>query len=196
MDLFDLFNESLREMYPSVFQIGTENLTYNPAIIGYNSAVTTKPIVVLARMDSSDKEWRVLRDWSHASNMDTSEFSSGNAIMIRVALNNGAPIKVLYKTPFTEASAESDDLVSDLGLETYMVDLPFYYMMGYSLPSREIDRGRIETAQAHQRAQDVPAFLNMRTGEWYLARYFDKLREAMMEQVREIRSLAGAGYGS
>ena len=77
-----------------------------------------------------------------------------------------------------------------------VVDLLFYFAMSRLLAADEADRADSESASSHQRAQDVPGFLALRTGEWYKARYEELLRNAIARQNEETKPLIFSGFGS
>lgn len=198
IEAFDMINECLRDVYPKIYQIGAEAVTYNSSLIGLNLPTLDGgyPLAVQAQVDSTSKNWEFLADWQYMPQADTGDFAQGKALMLRVSLPSNAKIRVLYPKPFTALATETDDLIINAGLKDYMLDLPYYYIVGYSMPSREINRSQSQAAENHQRSQDVPGFLALRTGEWYLARYTDKLEEARRRLLEELRHIRRTGYGS
>lgn len=198
VEALDMVNECLRDLYPTLYQIGAEPLSYNSSQIGLNLPTLDGgyPLAVQAQVDSTAKNWEFLADWQYMPEADTTDFAQGKALMLRVSLPSDAKVRVLYPKPFTPLTVESEDLVSDAGLKDYMLDLPYYYIVGYSMPDREVNRSQSLAAENHQRSQDVPGFLALRTGEWYLARYNEKLEEARRRLLEELRHIRRTGYGS
>lgn len=194
--VLDYINDAMSDMYPRLFAVGRQDITYGSSSIGYELDADADEILsVAAKVDSGASLWEYLYDWEKIDNLPTASFSSGQAIMIRNALPSQAVISVVYTQPFTPATDESDDLEADCGLQTYMTDLPYYFAMSRVMSNLEVDRSQIAAAQNHQRAQDVPGFLALRTGEWYMARYMDGLITARARQSRESRRVVAGSYG-
>lgn len=196
-DVLDLFNDCLDDLFGrGLFQVGSYEVTYNPQYIGYEIPADANEIIrVDALKDTFTKYWEPVFDWFEMDNTDTDDFSTGRAIMMRVAMPMST-FRVIYTKPFTRLDSEADDLEADAGLQSYMTDLPYYFAMNRLMVDLERHRSQIESAQGHQRAQDTPPFLGLRTGEWYQARYLDRIQTAMNHQARENRRAIGTGYGS
>lgn len=196
-DVLALFNDSLEDMFgEGLFQTGVSEITYNPSLIGYEIPSEAVDILrVDALKDDRAKYWEPVYDWLEVDNTDTDDFSTGSAIMLRTALPPGA-FRVVYTKTFTRIAEETDDLEADVGLRPYMTDLPFYFAMNRLMVDLERHRSQIESAESHQRAQDAPPFLAIRTGEWYQARYGDRLRTSIKHQSLEVKKVRATGYGS
>ena len=176
--------------------MNTKEITYIAAKIGYDLDTTVKTILrVDALTDSSASLWDDLYDWSHLDNAP-SEFASGHAIMLKSSLPFGALFRVIFSEDFVDLADETKDLEADSGLATYMTDLPYYFSMSRLMVDAERHRSQLSGAVSHQRAQDTPAFLSLRTGEWYQARYLDKILTARSRLRKEVRRPMGTGYGS
>jgi len=195
-DVLDLFNMCLIELYPALVKVDTQDLTYDSDVIGYAlDADADRVLAVYGRVGSAAGNWEKMRDLEKLSNMPIAYFATGQALMVRSALPLSAPIRVIFSCPFTKLSSEAGDLEATAGLQDYMTDLPYYFAMSRLLVGKEIDRSQIAAAQAHQRAQDVPGFLALRTGEWYQARYDDLKRICQARQRVEVSRITGGGYG-
>jgi len=195
-DILDLFNNCLVDMYPMVYVASSQTFTYNASVIGYElDAAANEVFAVTGRVgDATDKNYGVLRSWKKMTGQDTGVFTSGKAIMLHTAMPNGAPFRAHYEAQFTKLTDESDDLEADAGLRPYMVDLPYYFALSRLMVTEEQERSDTGTAVAHQRAADVPAFLALRTGDWYAARYSDLLENCRATLWRENDRSMGAGY--
>jgi len=196
-DVMDLINECLDSLYPALYTRDVVTLSYNGNAIGYDLVAAVGHVLAVdAQEDSSAKFWRELKDYRYIPNASTADFPSGKALMIRQATVHAASVRVIYAKPFIRVDAVADDLQVDAGMYLYMTDLPYYYAMSRLLAGEEVDRADSEGASQHQRAQDVQPFQALRTGEWYLARYNDILRNCRDRLAREISSFAIGGYGS
>lgn len=195
-EVLSLINDCLSDLFPELFKVATQEVVYSATAIGYEIPATAYRVLrVSALMNISANLWEPIYDW-HIEDQAASEFPSGRAIMLNVSLPSGSKFRVKYGTTFTRASSEADDLEATCGLSDYMTDLPYYYALSRMLPAEEQLRSEIRSAQNHQRAQDVPAFLALRTGEWYNARYLDRKAAAMKIQTFVVGRSIGSGYGS
>lgn len=196
-DVLDLFNDCLEDLFGrELYKVGTSEVTYDPGAIGY--AIPADAVEVLrvdALKDPSSGYWESIFDWFEVDNTDLSDFSTGRALMMRVSLPPGA-FRVIYASPFVSLVTPADELDNHSGLRPYMFDLLFYFAMSRLMADLERSRSQMDTAQNHQRAQDTPPFLALRTGEWYQARYLDRIRIAQTHQAKEVRKARGTGYGS
>lgn len=196
-EILELINDSLEDMFGrDLFAVGSQEIEYDPSLIGYNLADEAVEILrVDGLKDDSAKYWEPIGDWLEMDNADTGDFSSGKAIMLRTALPPGA-FRIVYSKPFIRVADETKDLEGDAGLRPYMTDLPFYFAMGRLMVDLERHRSQIDSAESHQRAQDSPPFLALRTGEWYKARYEDRVLIARSHLTKEVKRARFTGYGS
>lgn len=195
-ETLNLINDCLADLFPDLYKVSVAEINYSGLVIGYEIPATAHRILAVnARMDSGSSLWENISDW-HVDDNASAEFTTGKSIMIRVALPHGSIIRVKYGSTFTPASSEADDLITTCGLSDYMVDLPYYYALSRLLPAEETLRSQIKAAEGHQRAQDTPAFLAIRTGEWYSARYQERKTKAVSTQAFMVKKSIGVGYGS
>ena len=196
-DILDLLNESIGDLNShDLYGVDTKEVTYDSGKIGYDldSAILTI-LRVDAQTDSAASLWDPVFDYYLVDNAPT-EFGSGKAIMLKSALPFGALFRVVYSKAFIDLADDSKDLESDAGLTPYMTDLPFYFAMSRLMVDAERRRSQLSGAVNHQRAQDAPPFLSLRTGEWYQARYLDKINTSRARLRKETRRPMGTGYGS
>ncbi len=196
-DILDLMNESIGDLLAhDLHAIDTVEKTYDSTKIGYDLDTAVKKILrVDAQTDSAASLWDPVHDYFLMDNA-ADEFSSGKAIMLKSSLPFGAKFRVVYSKAFIDLTDETKDLEVDAGLADYMTDLPFYFTMSRLMVDSERHRSQIVGAVGHQRAADSPPFLALRTGEWYQARYLDKISTARTRLRMETRRPMGTGYGS
>lgn len=196
-DVLELFNDCLEDLFGlDLYRVAAVEMDYDPSAIGYELPAEAVEILrVDALKDSMAGYWEPIYDWLEVDNTNLSDFSTGRAVMMRVALPPGG-FRVIYSMPFNRISSSDDDLEVDVGLRPYMFDLLFYFAMNRLMVDLERGRSQVESAQNHQRAQDSPPFLALRTGEWYQARYLDRVRTARAHQAKEVKKVRGTGYGS
>ena len=196
-DILDLLNESIGDLVShDLYGVDTVEITYDSAKIGYDLASDLKTILrVDARTDSAASLWDPVFDYYLVDNAPT-EFASKKAIMLKSSLPFGALFRVVYSKAFVDLADDTKDLEADAGLAPYMTDLPFYFAMSRLMVDAERRRSQLKGAVNHQRAQDSPPFLSLRTGEWYQARYLDKINTSRARLRKETRRPQGTGYGS
>ena len=196
-DVLDLMNDCLEDLIgKDLYTVAAEEKAYDPALIGYSIPEDALDVLrVDGLKDSFSQYWEPIYDWLEVDNTDTADFSTGKALMLRTALPPGA-FRIIYSAAFTRIAVETDDMETQVGLRLYMTDLPFYYSMSRLMVDLERNRSQIKSAEGHQRAQDVPAFLALRTGEWYQARYEDRIRVCRSRLLKETKRVRGTGYGS
>lgn len=198
VQVIDLINESLDLLFPKLYAVDVDTLTFSGNTIGYGLSTACKGIIrVDYNDDSASKFWKEMVDWVYKDNADTTDFPNGKAVMIQKSMVAGSGIRVMYKKAFTRIASASDDLIAVAGMSEYMTNLLFYYAMARLMSLEEVDRSDATGASAHQVAQDVPAFLALRTSQWYNKRYDDLRLEARARLLTEVKSRSAAtGYGS
>lgn len=196
-DILDLINDCIADLFgKDLFAVETLQIDYSGSKIGYDLDADAISILrVDAQTDSDSSLWEPIYDWELVDNAP-SEFTSGRAIMMRAALPFGASFRVVYSKPFVQLADETEDFETDALLRPYMTKLPYYFAMNRLMVDSERGRSQMKTAQSHQRAQDTPPFLALRTGEWYQARYNERIISARAHLNREVKRVRGTGYGS
>ncbi len=197
-EVLDFINECIDQIYPTLCVVSTTALTYSGASIGYGLPADVGFILrVDGKFDSSAMYWKELKDTNYNPQADTDDFPNGKALMVHVSMPSSSKMRVIYGKPFTRVANTTDDLEAVAGLQVYMTDLPYYYAMHKLMADKEVDRTDSSGASSHQRAQDVPGFLSLRTADWYKVRYRDLLQSARTRQQFEIkRGLGVGGWGT
>ncbi len=196
-EVLEHVNECLDHMFPTIFVPDVKTFTYNASLIGYDLASNVGLVYrVDGELDATANYWAELKDVRFLPDADTTDFPSGKALIVHASMKQSSKIRVLYGKPFTNVTS-AQDLETDGGLKDYMTRLPFYYAMAKLMPIQEVNRADSSGASSHQRAQDVPPFLALRTGDWYNARYRDLLVSARVRQRFETKPGYGiGGYGT
>jgi len=145
-----------------LYQVGTETLTYNPLLTGYDlDGVTDLISVIEARGQTPG----IYKDWPRIAThkmrvMQTAPtgsggFASGKALFVYEDMYAGYPIWVTYKKGFTALASTTTD-VSTTGLPTTAYDLPPLGAAIQLMAGREIKRAFTETQGDTRRAVEVP----------------------------------------
>jgi hypothetical protein len=162
--LQELNGELLDLCSPSngLFKVGTVDLTFNAANVGYDltSTTTVEDILdVRYRTPDATRSWP-RANYEMARSMSTSDFASGNAIMIKGGGFPGQSLRVFYRAPYSTVSTTADTLEVTAGVHAEAVDIPAVGAAIRVAASREIQRNFFETQGDTRRADEVPAQAN------------------------------------
>jgi hypothetical protein len=159
--IFTALNEELASLSSPVnnlFQIKTVDLTYSPAVSGYDLTSVTDLIEVYdVRTDTYGpaKDWPRLTRWMLARDQQISAFASGLALQLFEGGYPGKTIRVQYKAPFTLFTSLTSTL-ADSGLLSTASDLPPMGAMIRLVAPREIKRSFTDSQPEARTAAEVP----------------------------------------
>lgn len=159
--IFSELNNDLADLCAptnGLFRLVEVDLTYNPAIQGYDLTGATDVIDVLRiRYDipGPSKLWPELRSWQLKRNMDTDAFTSGFAIMLYEPAWPGRQIRVTYSSSFSPFTSLTSTVAST-GLGASAADLPPLGAAMRLAGVRETQRNFNESQGDTRRASEVP----------------------------------------
>lgn len=141
-DLDDLAGEGL-------FTIKTLDITYNPAVTGYDLAGTTASQVMAIqelryKQPGPTKYWPAIRSFRIGRDMSSGEFSSTFALFIMESGYPGLPIHVRYRSRFSPFVNLTDDAQTVAGLPNEANSLPALGAAIALMAGREIKRNFTE----------------------------------------------------
>jgi hypothetical protein len=152
-DLADLAGRGLYQMKPYEF-------TYTSDRDAFNLPLTDllEEYALWFETPGARRDWKRLdrMRWRIERLANTTDFSSGVALKIFQALNNGYKARLHYKAPFVPFAAVTDD-VTTTGLPSSGYDLPELGAAMSLLSAREVKRSFIETQADPRRSEQVPA---------------------------------------
>jgi hypothetical protein len=178
---FNIFQELNNELAAlssptsGLYKIGTLNLTWTGATVGYNLTSVTDILDVLdvAYEDYSYTNWVDVPPGAYQlmRNMDTGEFASGSALIFKSSVVvPGRTVRVRYKAPFTALAALADDVQTVSGLPATANDIPPLGAAARLAGPGEVRRTFLD-GQSDPRADgDVPAGARLNAASWLLAR--------------------------
>jgi hypothetical protein len=179
-DAFDAIVDAVRKMAPPLWKMTSTDITYDAGLSGYDlNAAAEDVYAIYNERDSTRKRWKEVYDFDVMPKANTASFASGVALIINENRILPGPLRVVYKSKFTDPASESDDLEADIGLEPYMFDIPVWYAVSTLVPPDEVMRGQVNAAVSSQRAEQVPPRSNVTTAEYFRARYEDSLADAV-----------------
>jgi hypothetical protein len=138
------------------------DITWNASNTGYDlTSTTTVEDILDVRYKTPDatKAWP-RATWDFARDMLTTDFASGNAIMIQRGGSPGQTVRVFYKAPYSTVSATTDTLESTAGMHAEAVDIPAIGVAIRAQAGAEVARNFIQSQASTRRAGEVPAGAN------------------------------------
>ena len=137
-----------------LFSVGDVEVTYNPAIQGYDLGNISWDDILNIRYEipGPSKNWPYIRSYSKIRLGDTTQFPTGNAIVVYEPGWAGLPIRVQYRGPFTALVNPTDDSVTVAGLPATAADIP---VIGAAI---RLTAG-MEISRNFQRAQRDPMMM-------------------------------------
>lgn len=159
--IFTSINEELASLSSpvnSLFQIKTVDITYSPAVSGYDLTSVTDLIELYdVRTDTYGpaKDWPRMPRHMLARNQNTGDFPSGLALQLFEGGYPGKTIRVQYKAPFTPFTDLSTNLTVT-GLPSTAADLPPMGAMIRLVAPREVKRSTTDSQPESRTATEVP----------------------------------------
>jgi hypothetical protein len=145
-----------------LFQMKTVDLTYSSGTNGYDLTSVTDLIDVyeLRWKGYTTGDWPLIRRWSLARNMATTEFASGLALLLDEGAGPGKTIRVRYKAPFTELTALTSDVQTTGGFPATANDIPPLGAAARLVAAREVKRAFTDSQPESRTATEVPPGTN------------------------------------
>lgn len=178
-----------------LFQMKTVELTYNAATVGYDLTSVTDLIDVyeLRWKGYTTGEWPLIRSWSLARNMATTEFASGHALLLDEGAGPGRVIRVRYKAPFAELTALSSDVQTVAGLPASANDIPPLGAAARLVAPREAKRAATDSQPESRTAAEVPPGANRQAAGTLLQLRDARLHEEASRLNQRYPTLAKVG---
>ena len=163
-DIMQAINDDLNDLCSpdnNLYQVGSVEIPFNPATIGYDLAGVTGLIDILSVQQKQPYPigyWIPMpkRKWTLTAGADLTDFPSGYALRINGGGYPGMPFQVIYKQQFQPFVNLTDDATTVAGLSSTMYDLPPLGAMVALVAPREVKRNQIDSAPDSRRATEVP----------------------------------------
>lgn len=141
-----------------LYRMRTVDLTFNSSTVGYDLTSVTDLIDIyeLRWKGYTIGEWPLIRRWSVARDMATSEFASGLSLQLDQGAGPGKTIRVRYKAPFATLTALTDDVQTITGLPSTANDIPPYGAAARLVAAREVKRSLTDAQPESRDATEVP----------------------------------------
>lgn len=175
-----------------LFQMKTVDITYSPATYGYDLTSVTDLIDVyeLRWKGYATGDWPLIRRWSLARNMATSEFASGLALMLEEGAGAGKTIRVRYKAPFAALTALTSDVQTVAGFPSTANDIPPLGAAARLVAAREVKRAFTDSQPESRTASEVPPGTNRQAAGTLLQIRDARLREESSRLSQRYPTLA------
>ena len=162
-----------------LYRMRTTDVTYSSGRIGYDLSGVTDLIDIyeLRWKGYTAGEWPLIRRWSLTRDMDSSEFSSGYALLLDEGAGPGKTIRVRYKAPFGQLAALTDDVQSVAGFPAEAEDIPPLGAAARLVAPREVKRATTEAQPESRTAAEVPPGTNRSAAGTLLQLRDQRLRE-------------------
>lgn len=158
--IFQSINEDLYDLCSptnGLYQVKEIDLTYNPAVQGYDLTGATDIIDILRikhDIPGPSQLWPQIRKWNLDRNANETDFPSGFALRLYQPAWPGLQIRVSYSSSFTPFTALTSN-VTTTGLAASMVDLPPLGAAMKLAGVREVQRNFNESQGDTRRASEV-----------------------------------------
>lgn len=139
-----------------LFQIKVCSRSYNGSDRAVDlTGVTDLLSVHEVRWRYDSDAWIEIRRWRLARDADTANFASGLMLILDMPPPQAAPIRVVYKAPFTRLASLSQDLTATGGVPAVLEDVVRMGVQLRLMVGREVKRNFIEGQGDTRRAQEV-----------------------------------------
>jgi hypothetical protein len=167
VDIVKAINEDIDDLSGpanGLYQMKVTQLTYNPAVTGYDlDGLTNDDVIEVRELRAwdfgSQRAWPLIptSDWKLERNASYDLFPSGLSIKIYNRAFPGRPIRIQYKAPYTTPLADpADDVTAETGLHAQAHDIPVLGAAYRLMMFRELKRSFTEAQGEPRRASEVP----------------------------------------
>lgn len=159
--LFTALNEELQALASrGLVKVDSVTLTASSATTGYNLTGTSQVLGIRSirrEQTGSSKNWPGVRQYrADLGTADSTDFASGNAVMIYEHVDPGRSIIVTYEAPLSKVSALSDVVETVAGLHVEAHDILSMGIALRRMAGREIKRNFTDRQGDPRRADEVP----------------------------------------
>jgi hypothetical protein len=162
--LFSLFNDEMRKLSSTtsgLYKIGAWTANVEPSYQTYEIPLAAIGMVNLLRvryrLPGTPDVWTAL----NPSYYNWQATPTGNRVQLLIDIPSGTEIEFTYKSPFTQATSLTDDVVADCGLSDSMTDIPALGMVITLLRTTDSRRNQIATQGDPRRADEVGPATNL-----------------------------------
>lgn len=176
-------NNTVRAVYPSLFAVGTLELTSSPTTWQYAiSSTVDRVLSVEWRWTTELDGWMPVAGWEMLTSANTTDFPSGKALLISEPLPAGCRIHVVYaKSP--TLMANPGDAFTTTGLPATCRDVIVYGTSARLLPWQDTARVPVESVSSDVQDATKPVgnavALSKELRNLYASRLQDEMRSQM-----------------
>ena len=154
-DVADKINSVLRDIFPSVYAVSSENFDVSSGFVSLALPITTFGVIsVTARLAGSALDWRPVVHWEFDPTADTTTHATGRALHFPLGVPPGSVVRVTYaEAPglFDPTGDPSQDFEAVTGLPERCEELLEIGVASLLAPF--VDMARAQVAGAEARAE-------------------------------------------
>jgi hypothetical protein len=175
-------NDVLQSLYPSLVVFGTTEITNVSVVYEYGMPADALDVWAVADQTIGPSQvWTQGLNYRFNPTANPTAFPTGKSIQLFDPVTPGRTVYVKYtKAPAVLVSG-SDDFAATTGLPERCVDLAMWGACARLFPAMEPARLQQSSIEATERAPLVPASAALKTAQFYMAMYQQRLEE---ERVR------------
>jgi hypothetical protein len=179
-------NDVIQALYPDLVVFSTTSIT-NRAVV-YEYEMPADALDVWAVSDSTvgpTQVWTQGMNYRFNPTADTTAFPSGKSVQLFDPVVPGQSMLIKYTKAPTPLVNASDDFAATTGLPERCVDLVVWGACARLLPAYEAARLQQTTVESTERAQLVPPGSAIKSAQYYLAMYQQRLQEERIRMFEE-----------
>ncbi len=178
-------NQVMEMLYPDLYVLATENLTYTAAQVTYELPAAARGVTQVT-WDSigPSQVWPTIQRWEFNPRANTTDFPSGKSIDIWSMIVPGRTVKVdYYRRP--DALVDETDDFTDSGLEEYVETCVMYGTCHRLVGYLDVPRLQTRSPETSQRSTYVQAGAASDAAKYFYALYTEALSQARTRFLRE-----------
>lgn len=127
-------NNTIRAVYPSLFPVGTTDITVNSRDWQYQLPAECDNVITVEWKFSVVTSWQPMNGWEQVSSANTTDFATGNFLAVSDPLPSDSILHVTYMKPPTLLVNGSDGFAVTTGLPSSCRDVIVYGAASRLLP--------------------------------------------------------------
>jgi hypothetical protein len=188
-------NDVLGNLYPDLCVFATTSITNISVVYEYGMPADALDVWSVSDQTVGPSQvWMQGRTWRFNPTANPTAFPTGKSVQLFDSITPGRTMFVKYVTAPGVLVNGGDDFAAVTGLAESSVDLVVYGAVARLLPAYEAARLQQSSVEATERAPLVPASSAIKTAQYYMALYQQRLaeeRKAMFDLHPQTQFYAG-----
>jgi hypothetical protein len=183
----EAINDTLLGVYPHLVAFKTTNIEKLAPQIEYPMPADALDVwYVTLQLVGPSLVWQPGPNWRFNPYADPTQFPTGKSIQLLDGVVPGRQMRIVYAGAIGTLTNPSDDFATVTGLPERCVDMVVYGTVARLIPAYEAARLQQRAIESNQRAQLVPPQTAMRTSQYYMSLYQQRLSEERDRMYTEI----------